>query len=116
MNRRWRCAAIAAIACVLSACDESAAPPPRDTAAAEQAATTEAARVQQKADARIAAAIEGQKITDEQAASDYEAALARCEGLSGATQQTCRDQADADYHIARTRAEQERARSDPKQP
>lgn len=126
-------AVIVATVSLLAACDKSrsAAQVARDSAAAEQAAATNAARVQQKADARIAsaggegreeprdlpyaAAVERQKVADEAAAAgDYKGALARCEELSGATQQACRDQASADYHLARAQAEQARMGSDRK--
>jgi len=116
----------------LSACDHSrsAAQVARDTAVAEQTAADNAARVQQKADARIASArgdvrdeqrdlahvdaVEAQRVADTQATGDYKVALARCEALSGATQQVCKDQASADYDVAKARARQDKASSDPK--
>jgi hypothetical protein len=116
----------------LAACDSSRSPAQvaRDTAAAEQAAANNAAKVQQKADARIASAhadvrdeqrdlahvgaVEGQRVADTQAEGEYKVALARCEGLSGATLQSCKDQADADYDVAKARAKQAKASADPK--
>ncbi len=41
-------------------------------------------------------------------------ALAACESLSGATQKSCRDKAEADYQLAKARAEQLRASTDAK--
>lgn len=121
-----------ALAGMLVACNKAkdASEVARDTAAAEQRAADNAAKVQQKADARIASArgdvrdeqrdlahvesVEGQKIADAQAEGDYKVALVRCEGLSGATQKACKDQASADYDVAKARAKQERANADPK--
>ena len=130
MNRMVSCAVIAATAGLLVACERSAAPVAADSTTAEQEAATNAARVQQKADARIAsargdvrdeeheraaaAAAEGRKVAEQQAVEDYKAGLARCEGLSDATRQACRDQADADYHVAKTQAERNRAGADPR--
>ena len=132
MNRTVALAMIVVAAGVLAACDnsKSAAQVARDTAAAEQAAVDNAAKVQQKADARIASAqadvrdeqrdlahvgaVEGQKVADTQAQGDYKVALARCESLSGATQQSCKDQANADYDVAKAKAKQAKANTDPK--
>ena len=41
-------------------------------------------------------------------------ALAQCEALSGATQQSCKDQANADYAVSRATAKQAKASADPK--
>ena len=116
----------------LAACDhaKNAAQVARDTAVAEQTAADNAARVQQKADARIASArgdvrdeqrdlahvdaVEAQRIADTEASGDYKVALARCEALSGATQQACKDQASADYDVATARAKQEKVSPGPK--
>lgn len=132
MNRIGASALMVLAAGALSACDHSrsAAQEARDTAAAEQTAADNAARVQQKADARIASArgevrdeerdlahvdaVEAQRVADAQAVGDYKVALARCEALSGATQQSCRDQASADYDVAKASAKQDNAGSDPK--
>ena len=132
MNRMAASALMVLAAGALAACDhsKSAAQVARDTAAAEQTAADNAAKVQQKADARIASAqgdvrdeqrdlahvdaVEAQRVADAQAAGDYKVALARCEALSGATQQSCKDQASADYDVAKGRAKQDKAGSDPK--
>ena len=121
-----------ALACVLVACNKAkdASDVAHDTARAEQEAQDNAAKVQQKADARIASArgdvrdeqrdlahvesVEGQKVADAQAEGDYKVALARCESLSGANQKACKDQASADYDAAKAHAKQERAGADPK--
>ena len=132
MNRAAAFGMLAVAASALSACDHSkaAAQVTRETAAAQQIAADSAAKVQQKADARIASAradvrdeqrdlahvgaVEGQKIADTQAEGDYNVALVRCEGLSGATQHSCKDQAKADYDVAKAMAKQAKANSDPK--
>lgn len=116
----------------LAACDhsKSAAQVARDTAVAEQTAADNAARIQQKADARIASArgdvrdeqrdlshvdaVEAQRVADAQAAADYQVALAGCEGLNGATQRACKDQASADYDVAKARARPDKAGADPR--
>jgi hypothetical protein len=119
-------------ATMLAACDspKSTAQVARDTVAAEQVAADNAAKAQQKADARIASAradvrdeqrdlahvdaVEGQKIADAQAEGDYKVAQAQCESLGGATQKVCRDQASADYDVAKARAKQAKAVADPR--
>ncbi len=130
MNRMWVLGLIAVAAGAVAACDgsRSAADVAHDTASAEQAAADNAAKVQQKADARIASArSEGrdeqrdlahaeatQKLADMQAEGDLKLALARCESLSGATQQSCRDQANADFDVAKAKANQLSASPDRK--
>jgi hypothetical protein len=121
-----------AAACMVSACDhaKSTAQVASDTNAAEQKAADDSAKVQQRADARIASArddvhsqqqdlahvdaVQGQKVADSRAEGDYKVALAQCEGLSGAVQKSCKDQANADYDVARAKAKQARAENDPK--
>jgi len=130
MNRMVSCAVITATAGLLAACERGAAPVTPDTTAAEQEAATNAAKVQLKADARIAsargdvadeererahaAAVEGQKVAAEHATDDYKAALARCEDLSDATRQACKDQAGADFHVAKAQAERARVGAEPR--
>ena len=122
-------AAIIAAGTTLGACNnpKSAA---LDAATAQQAAADSAAKVQQKADARIASAradvhdeqrditrvgaVEEQRLADAEADGNYKVALTSCLALSGVAQQTCRDQANADYDVARARAKQTRAATDPK--
>jgi hypothetical protein len=116
----------------LAGCDGPTSPAQaaRDTGAAQQNASNSAAKVQQKADARIASArgdvrdeqrdlahvdaVERQKVAETQAQRAYKVALGRCEGLSGATRQSCKDQASADYDVAKARANQSTFGVDPK--
>ncbi len=132
MNRTGALAAMLLATGTLAACDHSrsSAQVARDTAIAEQAAADSAARVQQKADARLASArgeardeqrdlahadaVEAQRIAAAQTEGDFQGALARCDALAGATRQACRDQASADYDVAKGRAKQDRAGADPK--
>ncbi len=125
-------ALIAAASCLLVACNQSksADQVARDTAAAERTAENDAAKAQQRADARIASAqsdvrdeqrdlahvraVEGEKVAEAAAAGDYNVARARCESLSGATQKACRDQAEAGYDLAKARARQDKAGTDPR--
>jgi len=53
-------------------------------------------------------------VAETQAEGAHKVALAQCEGLSGAAQKSCRDQADASYEVAEAKAKQARAASDPK--
>ena len=59
-------------------------------------------------------AVESQRIADTHAQGEYKVALAQCEALSGATQQSCKDQANADYAVSRATAKQAKASADPK--
>lgn len=130
MKRTAALAMIVTAVSALAACDnsKSVAQVSRNTGVA---AGDSAAQAQQKADARIAsargdvrdeqqrdladaAAIEEQRLADAQAEGEYQVALARCEGLSGATQKSCKDQADADFGVAKAAAKQGRASADPK--
>lgn len=123
--------AVASI-CVLSACDraKSTAQVASDTNAAEQKAADDTAKVQQRADARIASAqddvrnqqqdlahvdaAQEEKVAETRAEGDYKVALAQCEGLGGAVQKSCKDQASADYDVARAKAKQARTETAPK--
>jgi hypothetical protein len=60
------------------------------------------------------AAIQNQKMADTEAEGVHRVALAQCEALGGAAQNSCRDQADAEYQLAKASAKQERVESDPK--
>ncbi len=131
MKRTAALAMIVTAVSALAACDnsKSVAQVSRNTGA--EPLRDSAAQAQQKADARIAsargdvrdeqqrdladaAAIEEQRLADAQAEGEYQVALARCEGLSGATQKSCKDQADADFGVAKAAAKQGRASADPK--
>ena len=102
------------IACALSACDraKSGAQVAKDTNAAEEKAAENIDRSER--DATHVAAVQNQKMADTEAEGAYRVALAQCEALSGVAQKSCRDQADANYQLAKASAKQERAESDPK--
>jgi hypothetical protein len=57
---------------------------------------------------------ENEQVSDAEAKGAYDVAVARCEALSGAAQKSCRDQADADYKVAKAKAHEVRTQSDPK--
>ena len=133
MNQRVTTGLLAlSVLLALSGCNRqhSAADVHKDTAAAEQKAAENTGEAEDKAEKRIAsargdvrdeqrdmqhtAAVENEKVADTQAEGAYKVALARCESLSGSTQKSCKDQADADYQAAKADAHQERAKSDPK--
>jgi hypothetical protein len=96
----------------------------RDVNKAEQNAAEQTAKAERSAenkvggqivDAAHTAAVQEQKVEDTDAEGAHKVALAQCEALSGASQKTCRDQADAAYQQAKAQAKQERLASDPKQ-
>jgi hypothetical protein len=58
--------------------------------------------------------VQSQKVAETEAEGARNVALVACESLSGAAQKSCRDKAEADYHVAKARAEQLRASTDPK--
>jgi uncharacterized lipoprotein YajG len=119
-------------ACLLAGCDhaKSAAQVAKDTDAAEQKAVDNVANAEQKADARVTdaakdvardqndlahvASVQDQKVANTAADGMHKIALAQCESLNGAAQKSCRDQADADYEVAKARAKLARAETDPK--
>ena len=123
---------ILSAACALAACDrpKSATEVQKDTASAEQSATQRTEKAETEAAEKAAAAragvrdeqrdlghvnaVEGEKVADAAAEGAHKVALARCEGMAGAAQKSCKDQADADYDAAHARAKQARANSDPK--
>ncbi|MBV9344705.1 MAG: hypothetical protein JO341_14520 [Gammaproteobacteria bacterium] len=122
----------AALALALGGCnhakDESQVA--KDTAAAEQNRAENVRDAEHKADEKIAdarkdvrseerdmqhvAAVQGEKVEDTAAEGNHKVALAQCEALSGSAQKSCKDKADADYDLAKSRAKSERAASDPK--
>ncbi len=101
-------------ACALGACDraKSGAQVAKDTNAAEQRAVENIGRSER--DATHVAAVQNEKMADTEADGARRVALAQCEALSGAAQKSCRDQADANYQLAKASAKQERTESDPK--
>jgi uncharacterized lipoprotein YajG len=132
MKIRYVTAAALLASCLLAGCDhaKTAAQVAKDTDAAEQKAVQNVANAEQKADARVDAAATGvakdqndlahvasvqdQKVADTAAEGMHKIALAQCESLAGTAQKSCRDQADADYELAKARAKVARAESDPK--
>jgi hypothetical protein len=100
--------------CALGGCDraKSGAQVARDTNAAEQKAVENIEKSER--DATHVAAVQNEKMADSEADGARRVALAQCEALSGAAQKACREQADANYQLAKANAKQERAESDPK--
>jgi hypothetical protein len=89
------------------------------TAKAEDKAGDEAAKARaevhdQQRDAEHVAAVQEENIAETEAAGERKVALAKCEALSGDRQQSCKDQASAEYDRAVAQAKGERAQSDPK--
>jgi hypothetical protein len=123
---------IVAGVCALGACDhaKSRSQVAKDTNAAEQQASERLAKAEQNAeqkeadaqkdvnkerrDAAHETAVQEEKVSETQAEGEHKVALARCEALSGDAQKSCKDQADADYDIAKAKASLGRAQSDPK--
>lgn len=121
-----------AVSCALGACNGAKSPAEvaKDTSAAQQTEGEKVAAAQQHETERLASArgevrdqqrdmnhveaVESQKVAETAAAGEHKVALARCEALSGSTQRSCRDQADADYAANEAKAKQDRAASDPK--
>jgi len=132
MQIRFMTVAAVIAACLLAGCNhaKTAAQVAKDTDAAEQKAVENVANAEQKADARVDAAATGvakdqddlahvasvqdQKVANTAAEGMHKIALAQCESLNGVAQKSCRDQADADYELAKARAKLARAESDPK--
>jgi hypothetical protein len=101
-------------ASTLGACDhaKSTAQVAKDTSNAEQKAIEDVQKSER--DAEHLASVQNQKMADTAAEGAHKVALAQCESLSGTAQKSCRDQADADYQVAKAQAKQDRADSDPK--
>ena len=111
---------------LLSACNHAkdSAQVAQDVNKAEQSAAERTAKAERSAEAKVGAqiddaahtaAVQEQKVENADAEGAHKVALAQCEALSGASQKTCRDQADAAYEQAKAQAKQERLASDPKQ-
>jgi hypothetical protein len=97
----------------------------KDVAAARQKAAEQKQEAQRSAESKIASARadvqshlrdaehvtaeQTGKVAEAEAEGAYKVALAECERLSGDAQKSCRDKAEADYQVAKTRAEQRRA-------
>ena len=112
-------------ACLLSACNHAkdSAQVAQDVSKAEQNAAERTAKAERSAEAKVGsqiddtahtAAVQEQKVENADAEGAHKVALAKCEALSGASQKTCRDEADAAYQQAEAQAKQDRVASDPK--
>lgn len=132
MRTLTRMGIVLAAACALSACNHAKdeAQVAKDTNAAQQKAGERVAEAERTAeqkegdarkevrneqrDAAHVTAVQEEKVAESEAEGAHKVALARCEALSGAAQKSCRDQADAQYDVAKAKAKQSRAQSDPK--
>ena len=132
MNARLVAGTVLLSTCLLAACNHAKtdAQVAKDTDAAEQRAAQNIARAEDKAVEKVAdagnnvasdqrdlqhvASVQDQKVADTAADGMHKVALAQCEALNGAAQKSCRDQADADYDLAKARAKLVRTQSDPK--
>jgi hypothetical protein len=119
-------------ACALGACDrpKSAAQVEKDTASAEQSAAERDSKAEAKAAAKVADAradvrseqrdlahvnaVQAEDVAITEAEGARKVALARCGGLAGDAQASCKDQANADFEAAKANAGQLRANNDPK--
>lgn len=115
----------------LAACEKHQTPAENqaDVAAAQSAASKDVAETRKDADARVAAAAHteaadqanvGHEVSkaDEgialaSANGAYKVALAKCDDLMGDARTGCKQQADADLEVAKGRAHQGRAATDP---
>ena len=95
----------------------------KDIAAARDKAAEKTEKAEESANSKIAsanndaehvAAVQNESVAEADAEGAHKVALAACERLGGADQTSCRDKADADYQVAKARAEQQRAATDPK--
>ena len=123
---------VVAAGCSVGACDhaKSRAQVAKDTSAAQQEASEQVSKAEQNAAAKEADAqkdlnkdrtdlahenaVQEEKVAETQAEGQHKIALARCEALSGDPRKSCKDQADADYEIAKAKARLARAQTDPK--
>lgn len=120
------------VLCGIAACHraESPATVDKDIAAPREKAANDTEKAKESAETKLASAraheesaeqdaahvsaVQSRKVADTEAAGARNVALAACEGLSGTAQKSCRDKAEADYQVAKARAEQLRASTDPK--
>lgn len=116
---------------IVSGCHRTQSPArmDKDVATAREKATQKTQEAQQSAESKIASARadvqshlrdaehvtaeQTQKVAETQAEGTRKVALAACEGLSGDAQKSCSNKAEADYQVAKARAEQRRASIDP---
>lgn len=119
------------LAISLSACNQAKDPDTvaKDAAEAKQKADANVSQATQDANSKISdanakvnqeesatqhtAAVQNEKVNETQAKGTYDVAMANCEGLAGAEQRACKDQAKAAYDTAVAQAKQTKAVSDP---
>ena len=124
--------AVLCMVCGIASCHraESPATVDSDRAAAREKAAKSTENAKESAQAKLASArgdeesaeqnathvsaVQSQKLAETEAEGARNVALAACEGLSGVAQKSCRDKAEANYQVAKARAEQLRASTDPK--
>ena len=110
---------------VISACHRAQDPAQadKDIAAARDKAAEQTQKAEESANSKIGsarsdaqhvAAVQNESVAEADADGAHKIALAACERLGGAEQTSCRDEADADYQVAKARAEQQRVASDPR--
>jgi hypothetical protein len=94
----------AAALVALSACNNAKSPDneAKDLAAANQSASNEVADAQR--DAQTDASKDAYSVAIAQADGDHKIALQKCEALQGHDQDSCKQQADADYEAAKANA------------
>jgi hypothetical protein len=88
----------------LGACNSAKSPDSaaHDIAAADQSATREVAQAQREQQKDMSA--DAYNVAVAQADGDHKVALQKCDTLQGHDQQLCKDQADADYEVAKANA------------
>jgi hypothetical protein len=119
-------------AMIVGGCNNAKSPSTvaKDVNSASQKANEDAAKAEQRAEEKVAsadkdvqndqrneqhvAAVQEEDVSKTEAEGRRNIALAKCESLSGAQQQACKDHANAAYDLAVAQAKQERASSDPK--
>jgi hypothetical protein len=119
-------------AMIVGGCNNAKSPSTvaKDVDSAAQKASENTAKAEQRAEEKVAsadkdvqndrrneqhvAAVQEEDVSKTEAEGRRNIALAKCESLSGAQQQACKDHANAAYDLAVAQAKQERASSDPK--
>jgi len=117
---------------LLGGCNNAKSPSTvaKDVNSASQSAEEKTAKAEERAEEKVAsadkdvrneqrdeqhvAAVQGEDVAQTRAKGERDIALAKCEALSGESQQACKDQANAAYDMALAQAKQDRASSDPK--
>jgi hypothetical protein len=98
---------------VLAGCNNAKSPDTaaHDIAAADQSASAKVADAQRDAQKDMSA--DAYNVALAQADGDHKVAIQKCETLQGHDQQTCKDQADADYEAAKANAKAAKVSSQP---